>query len=92
MSILLCCERDATLAKDATGGAPSPLPRRPWASHEEGENNGKTDAVDTIVIRSADIESSILVQLSDETMFAVVIFKVASFWRPRPTSPPGLRP
>ena len=56
------------------------LLRRPWASHEEGENNGKTDAVDTIVIRSADIESSILVQLSHETMFAVVIFKVASFW------------
>ena len=49
-------------------------PRRPWASHKEGENSEKMDTIDTILIHSANIASSTLMQWSHETMFAIVIF------------------
>jgi len=51
-------------------------PRRQWALHEEGENNEKIDTVGTILIHSANIASSILMQWSQETMFTIVIFKI----------------
>jgi len=49
-----------------------------WHRHGQGENNEKTDTVDTISIHSTNIASSILMQWSHEMMFAIVIFKMSS--------------
>ena len=57
------------------GGRRHP-PRRPWVSHEEGENNEKIDTVDTILIHSGNIASYMLTQWSHVMMFAIVIFKI----------------
>ena len=54
----------------------SPATRRPWTSHEEEDNNEKTDTEYTILIQSANTASSVLMQWSHETMFAVDIFKI----------------
>jgi len=42
--------------------------RRPWASHEEGENNEAIDTVDTILIHSAWIHQAIF-SLLYQTVF-----------------------
>ena len=47
-----------------------------WHRHGQGENNEKTDTVDTISIHSTNTASSILMQWSHEMMFAIVIFKI----------------
>jgi len=70
-----CWHRRATRGGFAGGGRRHP-PRRPWVSHEEGENNEKIDTVDTILIHSGNIASSMLTQWSHVMMFAIVIFKI----------------
>jgi len=64
----------------------------PPSSVRIGENNEKTDTVDIMSIHSANIASSIKMQRSHETMFAVVIYKIcrqlieAAFNSPTPIS------
>jgi len=50
-------ELSESVASLGEGGRPL---RRPWASHEEGEINEKTEIVNTILIHSANIASYVL--------------------------------
>jgi len=53
-----------------------PPPGRSLASHEEVQKNEKTDTVDTVLIRSANMATSSLLQWSHETTSAIVVFKI----------------